>query len=485
MQTLLVSPARRSEIVAGKYLAVLTVCLVTTGLNLGSLGLTFSHLFLPGELARNASLTFAPTAGSLAAMMLVMLPLAGLFCAACLGLSAYASTYKEAMLYLSPFLLVATVGAMAPIIPGLRPSAGLQLVPVANAAVLLHQVVQGTAGLGAVALNVAVNAAYALLALRWAAWIFEREDVLLRGAAEIDWRLRRRPAARRSHPSVVEGVVYVLLSFAAAVALGHVLLGAPFLSILAVSQLGGFLLPLLVMLAAGGIDARRALRLRFPGWTNLAVGGLTAAAALVLSQVSFECLVGLYRRMGLDPLRSMQELLRPFQDALGPHRSAVELAFAGLLFAGLAPLCEELAFRGFLLSALRPAVGSAASVAVTGVLFGALHGMPPRCFVLAGLGMLFGAMVVRSGSLWVGVAAHAVNNGLVVLLAASGGAAPGPLDNLLAGLRAADPRTVALVALAAVVAPLGLLLLRPPPGPAPGDPPPLPSGPAIYSANKY
>jgi sodium transport system permease protein len=466
MQTLLVSPARRSEIVLGKYLAVLTICLATALLNLASMGLTFSQFFLFGELARGVPLAFAPTPGSLAVMMLVMVPLAGFFCAVCLGLSAFASTYKEAMLYLSPFLFVAVVGAMAPILPGLQPSAGLHVVPVANAAVLLYRVLQGVAAPAEVAINIGVNSLYAFLALWWTAWIFAREDVLLRGAVEIDWRFWRRPAARRPHPSVVEGIVYVLVSLAVYVLLAKALQGrAPFLSLLVAAQVGGFLLPLLLMVYTGGIDARRALRLRFPGWTNLAVGALSAVAVLVLSQTLMEALVLAYRRMGIDPAPMLREALQRFQEVLAPGQPVMKLALAGLLFAGLAPLCEELAFRGFLLSSLRPAVGKGIAVFITGILFGLLHHVPetPRLYGLAAVGIYFGALVVRSGSLWVGVVAHAVNNGLVVLVyvLSRGAGVERETDGFFTGILRGRPAAAAMVLLALVVASLGLWLLRP------------------------
>jgi sodium transport system permease protein len=475
MQTLLVSPAFRSEIVLGKYFAVLTVCLVTALLNLASMGLTFSSLFRGGGLVPAGALDFAPGPAAILALVAVLLPLAGLFCAACLGLSAYASTYKEAMLFLSPFLLVAVLGAMAPVIPGLQPTLGLQLLPVANAALVLYRVMQGTAGAWEVALNIAVNSAYALLALRWAAWIFEREDVLLRGAVEIDWRFWRRasPAAVRPCPSAAEGVTYALVAVAVMVFAGVELQGSPTLVSLLVTQLGAFLLPLLLALRVGGIDARRSLCLRPPGWGNVAIAGVIATALLVVSQAAIEALTLLYQWMGIHPGEALELALKPLQQAIDPTHP-VQAAAAVLLMAGLAPLCEELAFRGFLLSAFRPAVGTVLAVAGPALLFGLLHHIPgtPRSWVLAGVGAAFGVMAVRTGSVWTAVAAHATNNGLTLLVAMLTGGATGEAGlGLVERMRAGAPLAWATALLAVVTVVLGLTLLRPAdarrtPGPA-------------------
>jgi sodium transport system permease protein len=460
MQTLLVSPASRGEIVLGKYFAVLTVCLVTALLNLASMGMTFSRLFPGGGVVPAGALDFAPGPGALLALVAVLIPLAGLFCALCLGLSAYASSYKEAMLFLSPFLLVAVLGAMTPVIPGLQPTLGLQLLPVANAALVLYRVIQGAATGGEVALNIAVNTAYALLALRWAAWIFEREDVLLRGTVEIDWRFWRRAAGPlRPHPSAAEGVAYLLVAVAATTALGLRLAGWPLPSILVATQTGAFLLPLLLMLRLGRIDPRAALGLRHPGGTNLAVAVVTAAGLFVLSLSLMSLFVSLFP----ESLAEMKRQVQPIEEALGGAGPAEWAGLAALLVL-LAPLCEELAFRGFLLGSLRPAVGTPLAVLLAGSLFGLLHPPMPRPLVLGGVGVCFALMAVRTGSLWTAVAAHAVNNGLTVLLEAAGRSnradGTGPEDlGILAG--EGPGLRIALGALALAVTVLGLLLLRP------------------------
>jgi sodium transport system permease protein len=416
MQTLLVSPARRSEIVLGKYAAVLAICLVTSLLNLASMAVTFSRFF--GGMLAQAELSFSPEPASLLLMLVLMVPLAGLFAAVSLGISAYASSYKEAMLYLSPFLLAASLGAFAPLIPGLPPAGALELAPVVNASLVLYRVVQGTATAGQVALNLAVNAAYAALALRWVWWIFEREDVLLRGAMEVRWRFWERRGPARPHPSMPEAVVYCGLGLALAVGLSGWLGAAPVLVALGATQIVVLLLPMLAMLALGGIDARRALRLGFPGWRNLGVAALSAAALVVVSGTLIDVLLRAFEAWGLqEPGRARAEA-GVYLKLLGPEQTRAGLAAAALLIAAVAPLCEEMVFRGFLLSAFRPALGGVLAVAVTGALFGLLHGdMPARHVGLALVGACFGTMVVRSGSLWTGVAAHAVYNGLVLAVA--------------------------------------------------------------------
>jgi membrane protease YdiL (CAAX protease family) len=83
----------------------------------------------------------------------------------------------------------------------------------------------------------------------------------------------------------------------------------------------------------------------------------------------------------------------------------------------VAPLCEEIAFRGYLQRTLLSRMLPGQAIAVSAILFAALHldpvGFLPR-FVL---GSIFGWLAWRSGSVWPAVLAHAANNGLASALA--------------------------------------------------------------------
>lgn len=87
----------------------------------------------------------------------------------------------------------------------------------------------------------------------------------------------------------------------------------------------------------------------------------------------------------------------------------------------VAPLCEELAFRGYLLSALglrrRPAV----AIALSALVFALIHLDPVRFPAVLFLGLLYGWIAWRTGSVWPSALAHVVNNGIVSAVALAGG----------------------------------------------------------------
>ena len=87
------------------------------------------------------------------------------------------------------------------------------------------------------------------------------------------------------------------------------------------------------------------------------------------------------------------------------------------LAAAVAPgLCEEVAFRGFFQPMLRSRFGKHAGVALAAALFAVMHLDPWHLLALFAIGLFLGYLYVWTGSLWVPVLAHFMNNATSVLL---------------------------------------------------------------------
>jgi membrane protease YdiL (CAAX protease family) len=81
----------------------------------------------------------------------------------------------------------------------------------------------------------------------------------------------------------------------------------------------------------------------------------------------------------------------------------------------VAPICEELLFRGFIFSALRNWRGPWPAALITGVLFGAVHGLsaPAQDLLpLAFLGFVLCLIYQQTGSLYPCIVLHLLNNSI-------------------------------------------------------------------------
>lgn len=98
------------------------------------------------------------------------------------------------------------------------------------------------------------------------------------------------------------------------------------------------------------------------------------------------------------------------------HQSGLELvALVGAL--GLAaPLCEEFFFRGVLQRGLMKRLEPPTAIVLTALVFSAFHLDPVGFLARFELGVVFGLLAWRAGSIWPAVAAHAANNLVATLL---------------------------------------------------------------------
>jgi uncharacterized protein len=111
------------------------------------------------------------------------------------------------------------------------------------------------------------------------------------------------------------------------------------------------------------------------------------------------------REQGIDPT--------PFPGGASAT-AGLALAFLGVAVAG--PIAEELYFRGLLQGALAPA-GQVTAVAVTAIVFAAVHFVPAAIPVLVVYGVLLGALRAHTGSIVPGAIAHALNNAVAIVVA--------------------------------------------------------------------
>jgi hypothetical protein len=105
-------------------------------------------------------------------------------------------------------------------------------------------------------------------------------------------------------------------------------------------------------------------------------------------------------------------------DGWDSSRAGAFVAFF-LVVTFVAPTVEELTYRGLGLSLLAP-YGTGLAILLTGVLFGAAHGLVIALPVLAVFGIVVGWLRVRTESIYPPMLLHATFNGTALLVSVSG-----------------------------------------------------------------
>lgn len=181
LETLLISPAKRTDIVLGKFLALATICLSSSLTSV--LGLAFfAAVKVSGteEIFKNG-LGVTPLAFLI--ILSVLIPLVAFFASMLITVSSYARNSREAQSYLSQFSTVVIIPAVFSQFIGLTDaghSMWINFVPILNTANCIRSALLGKSDPVSVLVTVAVSLVIAIIAVRLTVHLFNREEVLVR-----------------------------------------------------------------------------------------------------------------------------------------------------------------------------------------------------------------------------------------------------------------------------------------------------------------
>ena len=403
METLLVAPCGRAELVLGKFVAVLAVTLAAATLNLASMGLTLGPLM--SQLAPEVGTGLVVTPPVLVGILALLVPLSALFSAVSLALSTLARSVKEAQHYLTPLFVVVMPLAMVVVLPDVPLTAQLAPLPVTNAVLFFRDLLLGKTEAGTTVVVMLSTFAYAALALWGCVALFLREETLFRGP-EGGTALVGRPAPRERPGAAAAFVLF--MGCIALIWYGREALPQDVVRNVLASQFLVILLPCVALALWIRARVKTTFRLAGPSGTALLAAVAIGFAMPVLN-------AALVRVSGLpapsEEMIRIEREMTAFVQA-NPFQAA-------LLFGVLPAVCEELFFRGFILSgfvgAFRGPGAAARAVVLTSVLFAVFHIFPEKWLPTFVVGLLLGFLAVRTGSIWPGMVAHAVNNASAVL----------------------------------------------------------------------
>ncbi|HEX8914370.1 MAG TPA: ABC transporter permease subunit/CPBP intramembrane protease [Humisphaera sp.] len=398
METLLATPAGRTEILLGKGLLVLLGGLLTAGLNLASMALVLRWLFaglskMPGA----ADLSIDPWA--LVLSYLAAVPTLVFVTALVMVAGLFARTFQEANALALPVMLLPLASAAIGLAdPATTP--GLLLTPIANTTVIIRDVLTGRATAGAFLLAGGASCLYAGLLVSAASRVFNAEQLVNPSWEPLSLKgLGRRGRPRRPRPPAVDVAlalfaVTLLLTLYAAPAF----LGVDLLVILLVTSVGLLAVPTLLTAWVSRWPWVETFSFRVPSLAALA-GGLLLGAGLV---PVVNLLYVLQNKVWPASPEAAARMLEQFLPSVRAHPVLTPIVL-GLL----AGVCEELLYRGPIQAALVRKLRVWPALAVGAALFAAahleLHGAPLRF----GLGLLLGYVVWRGGSVFPAMLLHA------------------------------------------------------------------------------
>jgi sodium transport system permease protein len=414
LETLLTSPAARSEIVWGKLLTVMLFSMGTAILNLLSMGITGSFVMAQiaavSNLGAEAQIGAPPLLAPLW-LLIALLPVSALFSALCLALAAFARSSKEGQYYLMPLVMITMPLVILPMAPGVELTLGNSLIPVTGIVLLLRSMLEGNyaQALPFIPPVALVTLGCCLMAVRWAVDQFNSESVLFREGERLDiglW-LKQLLRDREDTPSAAEallcGVLILMVGFFMNLLIAKQDLSANPVALAAISQLVVIATPALLMTIMLTRSPRKTLLLNRPPLLSIPAAALLALAA--------HPIVGLLNA-GVQKLYPVNSNLEKAISNLMGNLPSFWVAM--LLLAVLPAICEELAYRGFILSGLRHLGHKWRAIAISSFFFGVTHGILQQSIVAFVVGLMLGYLAVQSGSILPGIVYHLVHNTSII-----------------------------------------------------------------------
>ena len=405
LETLLSSPAERSEIVLGKLMTVTIFSMATAALNMFSMGIT-------GWLVLSRMHEFQPpTLVSFVWLTLALVPISAMFSAVCLALAALARSTKEGQYYLMPLLTLVMPLVVLPMAPGVQLNLGNSLIPVSGMILLLRALLEGNYWQAAqfCPAVLVVTIGCCLLSIRWAIDQFNSESVLFRESERLDLRLwlRHLIVDRGPTPTVAGamacGAVVLLLRFVMSLTMAPTEGFYSFARMAVMTQLLVVLVPALLLTAILTRSARQTLLLRRPPWL-----AIPAAAALAVALFPAVTVLDLAVMKLYPPSEDMMNAIRSIEGMF----HAVELWQLLFVIAVVPAVCEELAFRGFILSGFRQSGHKWRPIIYTALFFALSHAILQQSIVAFVMGIVIGYLAVQTNSIWPCMVYHMFHNGM-------------------------------------------------------------------------
>jgi len=414
LETLMAAPVPRLGLLGGKYVAVLTVALLTAGANLVAMTITLASTGLGAKLFGPAGLSPVVLLQVFALLVLF----AAFFSAILLAVTSFARSFKEAQAYLIPLMLLSLAPGMMTLMPGLELNRTLAVTPLVNIVLLARDLLQGMVNPLLALIAVVSTVVYAVAAIGLAARVFGT-DALLYGS-EASWSdLFRRPARPRDAASIAGAMFCVVAVVPCCFLASNLVALRPDLSIQAKLVLNALVtaaffvaLPLTAAFVQRvrikeGFQLRAARPLAFVGaiFLGLAMWPLAYEVYLLNEWIGFT-------GVSDQHVQYVERLVEQCRD-MSPLVMLLALAV-------IPAVCEELFFRGYVFRSLVRASSVASAILLSAVLFGVFHVVTlgvERFLPSTLLGLVLGWVCWRTGSVLPGILFHACHNGLVSMIA--------------------------------------------------------------------
>jgi ABC-type Na+ efflux pump permease subunit/membrane protease YdiL (CAAX protease family) len=427
LETLMAAPVPRMGILWSKFIAVLTVAILTAMLNLIGMFATVWVFQLDKQ--------FGGGIFNLEVMLKIFLLLilfAAFFSALLLVVTSFAKSFKEAQVYLIPIILLSLGPGLISMAPGMSMDGINCVIPMVNILLLARDVIQGQVMMLPAIVAIVTTLLYSYLALRLAARIFGSDSILYSGGGSFAEMFHRPFGPNFVVPVMATLFCLVMLfpiNFASIGFLGRMPAETP--ADLEVRYLTMSVFTFLAFLVLPWLVAKHQSTLIQPGFglnrpklIFLVAGALLGVSMWPLVMSLTEGWHEVYGLIfGSEKQDEWHKRLVETTAAQVERIRMVSPWIIALAFSIVPAICEEWFFRGMLLRSLLKSKSAVKAILISALVFGSFHVLSNSVIALDRLipstliGIMLGYLAYKSNSIVPGIILHSLNNAFVIFLA--------------------------------------------------------------------
>lgn len=406
LETLLTLPVTNFQMIMSKFIAVSIVACVTAFISLIALGgsVLFLILAMPEDMTNDMiQLPLETILGNIPLLFVALMATALLITAICMCFCVFAKSSKEANNYMTPIMLVIMMTSMVGLIPTIELNATFAIIPIVNVALLFKQVMSQHLDIVLALTTIGVNLLYSVLIIWILAKMYDSEDIMFSDGFR-SFRLfqKRSDIEKGTVPATGDIIVALVVTFLLMVYVGGIFSAKNVFVGTVVTQLIILAVPL-VMTWYMKSDKKQLFSLnkpilsKIPGSILLYIG--TYLLSIALSTILSKCFP-----------ESLQNLNTSFDEIMNHSFIAVTIVIALMPAIG-----EELLFRGLIFGSLRNKYKLVWAIVISAGIFGLFHTSIVKLIPTAMLGACFAFIVYKTGSIYISMFLHFLNNFISII----------------------------------------------------------------------
>ncbi|MGL5346312.1 MAG: ABC transporter permease subunit/CPBP intramembrane protease [Peptostreptococcaceae bacterium] len=408
LETLLTLPISNLELIIGKYLSVSFSAIVTALLNIISIFVSLVFMvYTQGVISSSdmSSFNLSSLIGPVIITIICICLFAMVVSALSMCVCSFAKSFKDAQNYITPLMLLIMIPSYASMVPAMKLTPTTSVIPVINISLLIKSVMSFDSNVGLISMVLISNLAFVILSVVVLSKIFNSEDILFGDNKSFSFLEKRSNIKIGTIPSPSDGMILYVLSLLFLIYIGSIIQFKLGMSGIAITQIVILLLPVLFAFYIKS-DFKKVFSINLPSFKHILGSVILWAGGYVIVLLVTQILLYFFP--------SNLEVAESLNDALYIKDSL----FLNLLIVAVMPaICEEMLFRGFILTSFNKSKKyPQRAIFFSALLFGFMHIDFIRIVPTTILGIILAYSVYKSGSIFVAMIMHFLNNGVSVIV---------------------------------------------------------------------